>query len=569
MAGILYSVRKFSLACSARAGLAVAVVCVATGCGSQLSPITKTGGPQSDRASVVEYSESAGSEGGDQPLAFTTNFLAQDQGTGFKLSGLAAELCEYDNLWVTAQNSFRLDLSSTDARIDTHYRWYAKHGTYITRVSQRADRYLYHIIAELEKRDMPAEIMLLPIVESAFDPFAYSHGRASGMWQFIPATGKIYGLKQNWWYDGRRDIVASTAAALDYLQMLSRHYKGDWLLALAAYNSGIGTVNRAIRHNKKIGQKTDFFHLKLPDETKAYVPKLLALAKLIQEQEFAQQHFVPIPNTPYFQAIDTGSQIDLALASELSSTDIEEIYRLNPGFNRWATDPEGPHRLLVPVEQASVFRSGLLTLSEKQRVTWKRYTVQKNDNLGGLAKHFYTSMGAIRSANELTGDIIHTGDALLIPVASTSLKNYSLSADLRRKKIQSNRAGKVDRIKNYYQVKSGDSFWKVAQKYKVGVPELARWNSMAPKDLLMPGTRLVVWSKKVSSKSERLAGRSGSNLTRRVYYPVRSGDSIAKIASRFNVRTSDVIRWNSLQSKKYIYAGDQLVLYVDVSRTSI
>ncbi|MDF1644715.1 MAG: LysM peptidoglycan-binding domain-containing protein [Pseudomonadales bacterium] len=562
MAGILYSAGQFRHVRSVRAGLAVAVVCLATGCGSQFSSIATSDDPLSDFVLATEYSETAEPKNKDQ-----SNLVKENQQAG--VSNLTAELCEYDNLWVTAQNSFGLDLSSTDTRVDRHYRWYAKHGSYITRVSQRADRYLHHILSELEKRDMPAEIMLLPIVESAYDPFAYSHGRASGMWQFIPSTGKIYGLKQNWWYDGRRDIVASTAAALDYLQMLSRHYKGDWLLALAAYNSGIGTVNRAIRHNKKIGKKADFFHLKLPDETSAYVPKLLALAKLIQEQEFAQQYFVPIPNTPYFEVIDTGSQIDLALASELSSTKIEEIYRLNPGFNRWATDPEGPHRLLVPVEKASVFRSGLLALSDKQRVTWKRYTVQQNDNLGDLAKRFYTSMGAIRSANELTGDVIRTGDALLIPVASTSLKNYSLSSDLRRKKIQSSRAGKINRIKNYYQVQPGDSFWKVAQKYKVGVPELARWNSMAPKDLLMPGTRLVIWSKKIKSRSERLAGRSGSNLTRKIYYPVRNGDSVAKIASRFNVKTSDVIRWNSLQSKKYIHAGDQLVLYVDVSRTSI
>ncbi|MBL4583495.1 MAG: LysM peptidoglycan-binding domain-containing protein [Pseudomonadales bacterium] len=484
-------------------------------------------------------------------------------------SMLVAQACQYDDLWVRAQSSFGLDLSSDDKRVDTHYRRYKKHGAYITRVSLRADRYLHHILLELKKRDMPTEIMLLPIVESAFDPFAYSHGRASGMWQFIPSTGKLYGLKQNWWYDGRRDIVASTAAALDYLQMLSKHYKGDWLLALAAYNSGIGTVNRAIRYNKKLGLKTDFFHLNLPAETRAYVPKLMALAKLVKEPEFGRRYFAPIPNTPYFEAIDTGSQIDLALVSELSKTDIEEIYRLNPGFNRWATDPQGPHRILVPVAKASSFRAELAVLSATQRVTWKRYTVKRNDNLGDLAQRFNTSMDAIQTANELSGNIIRTGDALLIPVASTSLENYSLSADLRRKKIQSNRAGKTNRIKQYYEVRAGDSFWIIAQKYNVGVSELTRWNSVAPKDVLMPGTRLVVWPKKQRSKSDRLGGRSGKSLTRKIYYPVRNGDSIAKIASRFKVKTSDVIRWNELQRKKYIHAGDRLVLYVDVSRTSI
>lgn len=556
MAGTLHSLKKLGPAPLKRVGVIAITAWLVMGCEPQLTPFTK----------ATEYPEPTAKNVEPQLAKIPPQLQEQ-----LPHSYLAAdvELCEYDNLWLTAQDSFGLDLSSGDARVETHYRRYAKHGAYISKVSRRADRYLHHILEELKKRDMPAEIMLLPIVESAFDPFAYSHGRASGMWQFIPDTGKIYGLKQNWWYDGRRDVVASTAAALDYLQMLSRHYKGDWLLALAAYNSGIGTVNRAIRHNKKMGKKADFFHLKLPEETSAYVPKLLALARLVQEREFAQRYFVPIPNIPYFEEIDIGSQIDLALASELSNTEIEEIYRLNPGFNRWATDPEGPHRLLVPADKARQFRAGLTALSEKQRVTWKRYTVKKNDNLGELARRFHTSIGAIRAANELPGDIIRAGDALLIPVASTSLKNYSLSADLRRKKIQSSRAGKINRIKNYYEVQPGDSLWKVAQKYKVGVPELARWNSMAPRDLLMPGSRLVVWSKKIRSKSDRLAGRSGSSLTRKIYYPVRSGDSVAKIASRFNVKTSDVIRWNALQSKKYIHAGDRLVLYVDVSRTSI
>ena len=478
----------------------------------------------------------------------------------------SAEVCDYDNLWLSAQDSFRLDSGAADPRVDVYYRWYAKHEGYLARVSQRADRYLFHILEELDKRGMPSEIMLLPVVESAYDPFAYSHGRASGMWQFIPSTGKMYGLKQNWWYDGRRDIVASTAAALDYLQMLSNYYDGDWLLALAAYNSGMGTVNRAIRHNKKLGKKTDFWNLKLPDETSAYVPKLLALSRLIREHEVVWQHFRPIPNIPYFDVVDIGSQIDLALASELSGTEIEEIYRLNPGFNRWATDPEGPHLLLVPAEQSSFFQTSLSELPKNRRVTWKHYKVKKNDNLGELARQFHTSIGAIQEANGLPDNIIRVGDSLLIPVASTSLKNYSLSADLRRKKIQSRSAGKANRIKQYYEVTSGDSFWKISREFKVGVAELARWNSMAPKDPLMPGTKLVVWSKRPKSGN---ADRGGSNLTRKVYYPVRAGDSLAKIASRFRVKTSDVIRWNSLQQKKYIHAGDKLVLYVDVSRTSI
>ncbi|MBV1914269.1 MAG: LysM peptidoglycan-binding domain-containing protein [Pseudomonadales bacterium] len=537
---------------------AIVAIAAATiiGCESGMAPKTEKASDTSTQDSVVIQ---------DTILDSVVPVVQANSKPDDTSSQLSAELCDYDNLWLSAQASFRLDSGSVEPQIEVYYRWYAKHEDYLARVSQRADRYLFHILTELDKRDMPAEIMLLPIVESAFDPFAYSHGRASGMWQFIPSTGKMYGLKQNWWYDGRRDIVASTAAALDYLQMLSNYYDGDWLLALAAYNSGMGTVNRAIRHNKKLGKEVDFWNLKLPDETSAYVPKLLALAKLIGEHELVWQHFTPIPNIPYFEVVDVGSQIDLAFASELSQTEIEEIYRLNPGYNRWATDPEGPHRLLVPADQSALFQRNLEELPKEQRVTWKRYRVKSNDNLGVLAQQYHTSVSAIQEANGISGNIIRVGDSLLIPVASTSLKNYSLSADLRRQRIQSRSAGRTNRIKQYYEVTPGDSFWKISREYKVGVAELARWNSMAPKDPLMPGTRLVVWSKKPGSDN---AGRGGT-LTRKVYYPVRDGDSLAKIASRFRVKTSDVIRWNSLQKKKYIHAGDRLVLYVDVSRTSI
>jgi len=222
----------------------------------------------------------------------------------------------------------------------------------------------------------------------------------------------------------------------------------------------------------------------------------------------------------------------------------------------------------VPADHGPLFEQNLALLAKEQRVTWKRYKVKRNDNLGDLAQRFHTSMGAIQSANQLSGNIIRVGQALLIPVASASLKDYSLSADLRRKKIQSNRAGKSGRTKGYHQVRSGDSFWKIATKHKVGVQQLARWNSMAPNDLLMPGTKLVIWSKKTKDALAK-SSRKGSNLTRKIFYPVRKGDSVAKIASKFQVKTSDVIRWNSLQRKKYIHAGDRLVLYVDVSRTSI
>ncbi len=181
------------------------------------------------------------------------------------------------SIWPRVRAGFQIDSSIDHPSLQSELKWLAKHHTYMQRVMRRADPFLYYILEEAEKRDLPTELVLLPVVESAFQPFAYSHGRAAGIWQFIPSTGRIFGLKQNWWYDGRRDIYASTQAALDYLEKLNKQFDGDWLLALAAYNSGSGTVSRAIKRNKKANKPTDFWHLKLPKETGAYVPKLLGL----------------------------------------------------------------------------------------------------------------------------------------------------------------------------------------------------------------------------------------------------------------------------------------------------
>ncbi|MEJ2382242.1 MAG: transglycosylase SLT domain-containing protein [Gammaproteobacteria bacterium] len=257
-------------------------------------------------------------------------------------------------VWQRLRRGFRLP-DYDNPRVRTQLQWYANHQEYLKRVMDRAEPFLYMITQQVEKRGMPSEIALLPVVESAFQPFAYSHGRAAGIWQFIPSTGRLYGLKQNWWYDGRRDVVASTDAALDYLDKLDKQFNGDWLLALAAYNSGEGTVASAVARNRRRHIPTDFWSLRLPQETESYAPKLLAIAAIIKNPQKYGIQLKPIPNKPQVALVDVGSQIDLALAADMAGISIEEMYRLNPGFNRWATDPRGPYRLLVPVDKKERF----------------------------------------------------------------------------------------------------------------------------------------------------------------------------------------------------------------------
>jgi len=229
------------------------------------------------------------------------------------------------DLWQRIRSGYALPTNNNTV-IKAHQHWFVRHPAYLNRAFKRAKPFLYYIVNEIDKRGMPMEIALLPVVESAFQPFAYSHGRASGVWQFIPSTGKRFGLKIGWWYDGRRDILASTDAALKYLSYLHKYFDGDWLLALAAYNSGEGTVSRAIKKNKRNGKKTDFWSLKLPKETRDYVPKLIALSTIIAQPQQYKLNLIPIQNRPAVTQIDVGSQIDIALAAELAGMSIEEIY---------------------------------------------------------------------------------------------------------------------------------------------------------------------------------------------------------------------------------------------------
>ncbi|WP_232819271.1 lytic transglycosylase [Saccharospirillum mangrovi] len=465
-----------------------------------------------------------------------------------------------DDLYQTLRRGFQFDVSLDNPRITAQLRWYASHQSYINRVSDRAGRYMYFIVEELQARDMPLDLALLPIVESAFDPFAYSHGSAAGMWQFIPSTGRMYGLKQDWWYDGRRDVVDSTRAALEYLDRLNQMFDGDWLLALAAYNSGPGTVLRAVRRNESAGRPTDFWHLDLPRETEAYVPKMFALAKLIHSPEAYGIELPLVSTQPYFEVVEVGGQIDLAQAAQLADMDLSDLYLLNPGYNQWATNPDGPHRLLVYADKAQGFRDQLVDLPPESRMTWQRYTIKPGDSLLSIAGRFNVTVDMLQDANDLSGSMIRAGDALMIPIASARSSDYALSAGQRLARTQNALAGS-NRTRVNYVVRGGDTFWDISREYGVSVGNLARWNNMAPRDVLRPGQTLAIW---LDANNPSVA-RTNREVVRKVGYVVRSGDSLSRIANKFNVRVNDIERWNSID-QPYIQPGQRLTLYVDVTR---
>lgn len=448
-----------------------------------------------------------------------------------------------------------------NSRIEAELHWFVKHPDYLERVFSRSQRYLPYITEQIEARGLPLELALLPIVESAYDPFAYSHGRAAGLWQIIPGTGRRFGIRQNWWYDGRRDIVDSTAGALDYLAYLHELTDGDWMHAVASYNSGEGNVLKAIKRNQAKSAPTDFWNLKLSRETSSYVPKLLALVEIVRNPSAYGLALPVILNEPQFEVTDIGGQLDLALAAELAGADLDTLYSFNPGFNRWATDPSGPHRLVVPIEYAETFNAALLEVPQSERVRWQRHKVKSGETISEIAEKYHTTLASIRAANELRGNTIRAGDYLMIPVATKPLSDYSQSADVRQAKTQDRkRAG--NRVEHV--VAKGDSFWSIGQKYGVGTRDLAAWNGMAPRDTLSIGQKLVIWT----GKSVPATKVSSNNTTRRLNYTVRNGDSLYLIASRFRVTVNDIAKWNNIDKDRILRPGQTLMMYVDVTSQS-
>jgi len=468
-----------------------------------------------------------------------------------------------DNLLTRLRYGFALK-HEDNSRIRAELNWFVSHPDYLTRVFKRAQRYLPHITDELQRRGLPLELALLPIVESAYDPFAYSHGRAAGLWQMIPGTARRFGIKQNWWYDGRRDVVDSTRAALDYLEHLLDFNEGNWLNAIASYNSGEGNVRKAVRRNRAANKPADFWNLRLSRETSAYVPRLLALVEIVRDPGQFNISLPRVADEPQFVVADIGSQIDLALAAELAGVDVDTVYTYNPGYNRWSTDPKGPHTLVLPVEVADIFNNALSELAPAERVRWKRHKIKNGEAISQIALKYHTTVSAIRSANNLRGNTIRAGQHLMIPVATKPLSAYSKSADARLAEKQNRKRAdnKVEHV-----VRAGESFWTISQRYKVTTRQLSAWNGMAPRDTLPVGRKLVVWTN--ADVAPRTSPTSAlGNTTRKLRYTVRNGDSLYLIASRFRVTINAIARWNNIDKNKILRPGQKLTMYVDVTRQS-
>ena len=470
-----------------------------------------------------------------------------------------------DDLWQVIAN--RQDIKSvSNSRVQSRIDWISNHPEYLSLISKRAEPFLYLVVSELEKQNVPIEIALLPIVESDYYPFSYSHGTAAGLWQFIPSTGRMYGLEEDWWHADRRDVLASTKAAANYLNDLNKMFKGDWLLSIAAYNAGPGRIQRAIDTNIKLGKKTDFWSLDLPQETEKYVPKLLALSQVIKNPSRYNQKLLEIDNKPFLNEVELDSQFDLALISQWTGLSIDQIYNYNPGLKRWATPESLPYIMLLPEEVIYSFNDNLSKQDQRPKISWTRYKIKQGDSLSLIAQNYNTTIGQIMSVNELDNDVIRADKYLIVPLAQKSEGYYSLS-DNQREKSRLNIQKNSEKI--IYTVVAGDSLWKISTKFDTTINNLVRWNQISPSDSLSIGKELVILRDNKNKTELAKITNTGIDINRDIFYTVKEGDNLSRIAQKYNVKIAEIRSWNDLNEEYILQPGDKLTITINVVNSNL
>ncbi|MBT8114524.1 MAG: transglycosylase SLT domain-containing protein [Arenicella sp.] len=366
--------------------------------------------------------------------------------------------------------------------VSQYEKWNSEHPTFLKDLFARSEPFLHYIVEQLEKRNLPMELALLPAIESAFKPHAVSRSGAAGLWQFIPATGRHYGLHQDWWYDGRLDVVASTNAALDYLTELNNRFNGDWFLTLAAYNAGQGTIARAIKANHRANRGSSYAELTLRSETERYVPKLMALKNIISNPHEFGVSLPQINNQPHFEILPLDRQIDLRRFAAQSGIDHKRLQNMNAGFIRWATSPYGSHNLLVPVSHLTEATQVMQAISQTPAVSYKNHIVRAGDTLGGISHQYGVSVAALQKTNKLPDSKIVAGRSLYIPVSADA---DSYSAPTLSDSVNNDN-------KLFHRVKRGDTLWSIARHYKVKLQQLLTWNGISADQILSLDQTLLV-----------------------------------------------------------------------------
>lgn len=449
---------------------------------------------------------------------------------------------EPKDIWERVRAGYQLqDGITLNPRIERQRLWFVSNPSFVEKAGERSSPYIHFIVERLERHQMPMELALLPMIESSYNPLAYSPANAVGLWQFIPSTGRSFNLRQTTWYDGRRDVMASTDAAISYLTRLKEMFNGDWLLALAAYNAGEGRVSRAIERNQKLGLPTDYWNLSLPSETQNYVPKLLALAQVVMTPQAYGVSLDPIANEPYFEKVVFKQRMDLSRVAAMADLDEDELYLLNPAFKKGVT-LDGPQHLLVPTDKADLLTTNLSLMKPQERVDWQQYRVRAGDSLHGIANRYQLTVGTLKDINKLASNSLRVGQTLSIPA----------QAGVQPRELQFQRSTAPSQPARSYRVKSGDNLWQIAKKHQVAVKDVQRWNGLKGSSLRAGQVLRLHGADTVAASGSR------SSTT---YYKVRQGDSLYLIAKRFKVPMKRLQSWNP-KAGKALKPGQTLTLYV-------
>jgi len=449
----------------------------------------------------------------------------------------------HDSIWENLSQHLYLTYANR-GKFDDYMKYFQRNKGYLEKVSKRSQPYLHFIATEVEKRHLPKELILLPIVESGFYPFAKSYVSATGLWQFMPSTGYMFGLERNWWYDGRQDIYTSTKAALDYLQKLYKQNQYDWLLALASYNAGYGNIIKArkkfLRKNPgKTRQDATYWEIRkyLPKETRHYVPQLLAVSYLMKHRERYGITFFPIEPKPYFRKINLRKQVSLAKISKRHDIAPRDLQWLNAGYLKPATPPKGPHTLLLPVEIANEFEASYIQNPQKYKVNWTKHKIKSGDSLSRIAQKYKTSVKAVKRLNGLRNNRIRAGKTLLIPVP----QSYLTALD------QSQKTKKFSGKRFYHRVAKGESLWSIAKYYNTTPRTLCEWNQISIRSPLYKGQKIEIRSSKY-----------GKKLT----YTLKKGDSLWTVAKKYKVTTRELSAWNGIKRTSVLQPGQKIQVWI-------
>lgn len=489
-----------------------------------VNPITLANAQGNNKPAQAGLNE--GDAEGKEAIGVPTDPLRPD--TALNLSDAAAT----QDLWARVRKGYALPVLATDLVAD-HERWYAARPDYVQRMTDRGSRYLFHVVEEIERRKMPTELALLPFIESAFNPQAQSSARASGIWQFMPATGKDFALKQNVFRDDRRDVLASTRAALDYLQRLYKQF-GDWHLALAAYNWGEGNVQKAINRNLRQGLPTDYLSLNMPPETRNYVPKLHAVRNIIWHPETYGLTLTPIENHPYFVSVPIQRDMDSALAARLAGLPFDEFKALNPSQNKPVILAAGTPQVLLPYDNASLFVHNL-SQHKGPLASWTAWVVPRTMRPGDAARQVGMNEGALRELNHIPPKmLVKAGSTLLVPRSqqreqdvSEALADHAVMAlapDLPPMRRVSFKAGRRDTVQS------------VARRYGVSAQMVAQWNRTSANATFARGQNVVVM---VPNRTAARTAAASSRNRKAVVATARKPGNRTVVAS--NARSSKSI----------------------------